>query len=61
MHFRMRALGRVNNFLCALVEHRVVVGFHADADNLIQDARHIASPWLWTISLFALIQGEKLK
>jgi len=40
MHFAMRSFDSVNDFLGALIEHRMIVRLHADADNFVRSSRH---------------------
>jgi hypothetical protein len=39
MHFAVRRLDRVNDLSSALIKHRVVVRFHADADYFVRSGR----------------------
>ena len=40
MHFRVGPLGRVDDLRRALVQHRVVVGFHPNANHLVRMTGH---------------------
>ena len=40
VHFRVGPLGRVDDFRRTLIEDRVVVGFHPDANDFLRMTRH---------------------
>ena len=40
VHFRVGPLGRIDDFRRALVQHRVVVGLHPDANNFVRMTSH---------------------
>ena len=44
MHLRICPLGRIDDLRRALIEHGVVVGLHADADNFLGGTGHNKTP-----------------
>ena len=40
VHFRIGPLGRVHDLLCTLIQDRVIVGFHPDANDFTSGTSH---------------------